>query len=160
MTVILWPAPLSPCSNVIIDPQRLGNEAFLWVKIMFLKKEPFEYEGEKTVLHELSGLQRIDYLAFVSEKTALFDSLPAEMSQQESVQAFMQLSIEINAWLISRSLAHLDKKQDENALYQQVLHEWSYGAIAAGADKVLVLSGMLPAEQDEITSQAASPEKP
>ncbi|TBL58186.1 phage tail assembly chaperone G [Hafnia paralvei] len=127
---------------------------------MFLKKEPFEYEGEKTVLCELSGLQRIDYLAFVSEKTALFDDLPAEIPQQECTQAFMKLSIEINAWLISRSLAHLDNEQDEDALYQQVLHEWSYDAIAAGADKVLALSGMIPAVQDEVAPQATSPEKP
>lgn len=127
---------------------------------MFLKKEPFEYEGEKTVLYELSALQRIGYLTFVAEKTALFDSLPAETPQQECAQAFMRLSIEINAWLISRSLSHLDKKQDEVELYQQVLHEWSYDAISAGGDKVLALSGMIIPVQDGGTSQVTSPEKP
>lgn len=160
MTVILWPAPLLPCSNVIIDPQRLGNEAFLWVKIMFLKKESFEYDGEKTVLCELSGLQRIEYLAFISQKTVVFDSLPEDTPQQECAQAFMQMSIEINAWLISRSLSHLDKERDEDALYQQVLHAWSYDAISIAGDKVLALSGMISPVAEGATPQATSPEKP
>lgn len=126
---------------------------------MFLKKEPFEYDGEKTVLCELSGLQRIDYLRFVSQKTAPFDALPQETPEEDYGQAFMQLSIEINAWLISRSLSHMDKEQDEESLYQQVLREWSYDAISAGADKVLAISGMKQAAQDD-EQHAYSPEKP
>lgn len=39
---------------------------------MFLKKEPFNYQGESTTLNELSALQRIEYLEFLAaEEKAL-----------------------------------------------------------------------------------------
>lgn len=133
---------------------------------MFLKKETFAYNGEEVVLSELSALQRIDYLAFVTQKTESFDSEYKDAGSQEYAGAFMRLNIEINAWLVSRSLFHLDQSQDEKALYQQVISEWSYDAIAFGSEKVLELSGMnIPlgndAESEGADEQAEelSPEK-
>lgn len=156
-----------PSSNNSASTYSLGNEAFLWVKIMFLKKETFVYNGEEVVLSELSALQRIDYLAFVTQKTDAFEGDAKDFGTQEYAEAFMRLTIEINAWLVSRSLFHLDQSKDENALYQQVLSEWSYTAIAFGADKVLELSGMSVevGQEGEIDntdehSKALSPEKP
>ncbi|MCN4959050.1 phage minor tail protein G, partial [Escherichia coli] len=35
---------------------------------MFLKTEPFEYNGQTVTLSELSALQRLEYLAWVKEK--------------------------------------------------------------------------------------------
>lgn len=33
---------------------------------MFLKKEPFEFNGQTITLYELSALQRINYLQYLS----------------------------------------------------------------------------------------------
>ncbi|WP_077698470.1 phage minor tail protein domain-containing protein [Escherichia coli] len=41
---------------------------------MFLKQGTFNYEKQSVVLSELSGLQRIEYLAFVQQRTAKFDA--------------------------------------------------------------------------------------
>ena len=41
---------------------------------MFLKQGSFNYEKQSVVLSELSGLQRIEYLAFVQQRTAKFDA--------------------------------------------------------------------------------------
>uniref|UniRef100_UPI003FA57529 phage tail assembly chaperone G n=1 Tax=Hafnia sp. TaxID=1873498 RepID=UPI003FA57529 len=164
---ILLPAQILPSSNSNTPILRLGNGAFLWVKIMFLKKEVFNYNGEEVELSELSALQRIDYLSFVTQKTEAFDSEFKDAETQEYAGAFMRLNIEINAWLVSRSLFHLDQSKDENTLYQQVLSGWSYAAISFGSDKVLELSGMnIPlgnnaeSETSEEQTEALSPEKP
>lgn len=37
---------------------------------MFLKQDTFNYEKQSVVLSELSGLQRIEYLTFVQQRTA------------------------------------------------------------------------------------------
>lgn len=42
--------------------------------MMFLKQGTFNYEKQSVVLSELSGLQRIEYLAFVQQRTAKFDA--------------------------------------------------------------------------------------
>ncbi len=42
--------------------------------MMFLKQDTFNYEKQSVVLSELSGLQRIEYLAFVQQRTAKFDA--------------------------------------------------------------------------------------
>ncbi|HEN3373638.1 TPA: phage minor tail protein G [Yersinia enterocolitica] len=126
---------------------------------MFLKKKEFTYDGETVVLYELSALQRIDYLAFLAEKTPDFDNLPEDSSPQMRAQAFMQLNVDINIWLVSRSLAHGNKAPHEEATYQEVLNTWSYDALSAGAEMVLDLSGMNMSVERKDAEEPRSAEK-
>ena len=48
---------------------------------MFLKQGTFNYEKQSVVLSELSGLQRIEYLAFVQQRTAKFDADEGELPE-------------------------------------------------------------------------------
>lgn len=126
---------------------------------MFLKKKEFTYGGETVVLYELSALQRIDYLAFLAEKTPDFDNLPEDSSPQMRAQAFMQLNVDINSWLVSRSLAHGNKASHEEAAYQEELNTWSYDALSTGAEMVLDLSGMNMSVERKDAEEPRSAEK-
>lgn len=55
-------------------------------------------------LAALSGLQRIEYLAFVQQRTAKFDAEEGELPEAERQIAFLRMGMDINAWLVSRSL--------------------------------------------------------
>ena len=48
---------------------------------MFLKQDTFNYGNQSVVLTELSGLQRVEYLAFVQKRTAEFDALDDAMPE-------------------------------------------------------------------------------
>ncbi|RIE47949.1 phage minor tail protein G, partial [Shigella flexneri] len=50
---------------------------------MFLKQDTFNYEKQSVVLSELSGLQRIEYLTFVQQRTAKFDAQEGELPEAE-----------------------------------------------------------------------------
>ncbi|HDP7396018.1 TPA: phage minor tail protein G, partial [Escherichia coli] len=50
---------------------------------MFLKQGTFNYEKQSVVLSELSGLQRIEYLAFLQQRTAKFDAEEGELPEAE-----------------------------------------------------------------------------
>ncbi len=41
--------------------------------MMFLKQDTFNYEKQSVVLSELSGLQRIEYLTNVQQRTANYE---------------------------------------------------------------------------------------
>lgn len=68
---------------------------------MFLKQGTFNYEKQSVVLSELSGLQRIEYLAFVQQRTAKFDAEEGELPEAERQIAFLRMGMDINAWLVS-----------------------------------------------------------
>ncbi|HFJ4245180.1 TPA: phage minor tail protein G [Salmonella enterica] len=105
---------------------------------MFLNTDTFNYGGHSIVLSELSALQRVDYLKFIQQRTADYDAQPETLTEAERQTEFMQMGVDINAWLVSR------------ALYESVRLEWSYEALGRGADMVLSLSGMrLPASQED-----------
>ncbi|EAW1478198.1 phage minor tail protein G [Salmonella enterica] len=134
---------------------------------MFLKTDTFTYGGHSAVLSELSALQRVDYLMFIQQRTAEYDALPDILSEQERQAAFMQMGVDINAWLVSRSLCESKKEEDARPLYDEVRVQWSFDALGLGADRVLTLSGMVvpvadDAGEDEDTSdqEALTPEKP
>lgn len=117
--------------------------AFLQVEnMMFLKQGTFNYEKQSVVLSELSGLQRIEYLAFVQQRTAKFDAEEGELPEAERQIAFLRMGMDINAWLVSRSLWNADQSQDVETLCASVITTWSYDALGAGAEMVLSLSGM------------------
>lgn len=79
---------------------------------MFLKQGTFNYEKQSVVLSELSGLQRIEYLAFVQQRTAKFDAEEGELPEAERQIAFLRMGMDINAWLVSRSLWNAEQSQD------------------------------------------------
>lgn len=117
--------------------------AFLQVEnMMFLKQDTFNYEKQSVVLSELSGLQRIEYLTFVQQRTAKFDAGEGELPEAERQIAFLRMGMDINAWLVSRSLWNADQSKDVETLCASVITTWSYDALGAGAEMVLSLSGM------------------
>lgn len=109
---------------------------------MFLKKDDFEYNGKKIVMFELSGLQRVEYMEFLAVKTKPFEGVGDKDNSNEQNAAFYRINIEINAWLVSRSLWNADNKQDVEKLYQSTISGWSSDALDKGAAKVLSISNM------------------
>ncbi|MBN6398462.1 phage minor tail protein G [Escherichia coli] len=109
---------------------------------MFLKQDTFNYGNQSVVLTELSGLQRVEYLAFVQKRTAEFDALDDAMPVAERQIEFLRMGVDINAWLVSRSLWNADPSQDVDTLNEDVKKTWSYDALSEGSALVLSLSGM------------------
>ena len=109
---------------------------------MFLKQDTFNYGGQSVVLSELSGLQRIEYLTFVQQRTAEFDAQEGGLPEAERQIAFLRMGVDIHAWLISRSLWNADQSKDVEALCSSVCTTWSLDALGTGAEMVLSLSGM------------------
>ncbi|WP_176219790.1 phage tail assembly chaperone G [Escherichia coli] len=128
---------------------------------MFLKQDTFNYGEQSVVLTELSGLQRVEYLAFVRERTAEFDAQDGELPEAERQIAFLRMGMDLNVWLVSRSLWNADQTQEVEAQSEIVKKNWSYDALGQAAERILSLSGMAPAEahDDSDTQAALTPEK-
>ncbi|EFC4004325.1 phage minor tail protein G [Escherichia coli] len=127
---------------------------------MFLKQDTFNYEKQSVVLSELSGLQRIEYLAFVQKRTAEFDALDDAMPVADRQIEFLRMGMDINAWLVSRSLWNAEQSQDVETLYASVITTWSYDALGAGAEMVLSLSGMGAIDNaGDLEHEVLTPEK-
>lgn len=108
----------------------------------------------------LSGLQRIEYLAFVQQRTAKFDAEEGELPEAERQIAFLRMGMDINAWLVSRSLWNAEQSQDVETLCASVITTWSYDALGAGAEMVLSLSGMGAIENaGDLEHEVLTPEK-
>ncbi|HAF2226979.1 TPA: phage minor tail protein G [Salmonella enterica] len=129
---------------------------------MFLKKDTLNYGDVSVELHELSGLQRVEYLEYIQQRTAQYDEETADAGEEERRVAFLRMGIDINAWLVSRSLQNGDQTRDTGKTSDNIAALWSYEALGKGADMVLSLSGMsLPDSGDETEAgEADSPEKP
>ncbi|EDV5024218.1 phage minor tail protein G [Salmonella enterica subsp. enterica serovar Ball] len=125
---------------------------------MFLKKETFTRGDTSVALFELSGLQRIEYLEFIRKRTAKYDADMDGATEVDKHVAYMQMALEINAWLVSRALMNGDLSQDADAFYQSVQAQWSYEALNAGAERVLVLSGLSGNEEGGTGDSGAVPE--
>lgn len=123
---------------------------------MQLKQEP--YTGDAgVILHELSALQRVEYLEFLAGLKPVPDGASnLTVAVYQSRQA-----VTSNAWLVSRSLWHGDRDADENALMQTVLKSWPAEALSAAAAQVLAISGLLqePVAGEEQQSGDLPPEK-
>ncbi|EKL5246251.1 phage minor tail protein G [Salmonella enterica] len=129
---------------------------------MFLKKDTLTYGDASVELYELSGLQRVEYLEYIQQRTAQYDR-EAEGSTEEARRvAFLRMGVDINAWLVSHSLQNADQTRDAGKTSDNIAALWSYEALGKGADMVLSLSGMsLPDSGDETEAgEADSPEKP
>ncbi|ELY2302338.1 phage minor tail protein G [Salmonella enterica] len=129
---------------------------------MFLKKDTLNYGDASVELYELSGLQRVEYLEYIQQRTAQYDEETADAGEEERRVAFLRMGIDINAWLVSRSLQNGDQTRDTGKTSDNIAALWSYEALGKGADMVLSLSGMsLPDSGDETEAgEADSPEKP
>ncbi|ECG0361940.1 phage minor tail protein G [Salmonella enterica] len=125
---------------------------------MFLKKDTLNYGADSAVLYELSGLQRVEYLEFLQKRTAKYDADMDGAPETDKRVAYMQMAMEINAWLISRSLFNGDTTQAVDALYQSIQTTWSYEALDSGAEMVLVLSGLSADAEDNASDPGEKPE--
>lgn len=128
---------------------------------MFLKKDTLNYGDASVELHELSGLQRVEYLEYIQQRTAQYDEETADAGEEERRVAFLRMGVDINAWLVSRSLWNSDQTQNIDNLSSHTASLWSYEALGQGADMVLLLSGMTAPNTDSDTDseEADSPEK-
>ncbi|HIB1592575.1 TPA: phage tail assembly chaperone G [Salmonella enterica subsp. enterica serovar Muenchen] len=128
---------------------------------MFLKKGTLTYGDASVELYELSGLQRVEYLEYIQQRTAQYDRAAEELTEEERRVAFLRMGIDINAWLVSRSLQNGDQTRDTGKTSDNIAAIWSYEALGKGADMVLSLSGMTPPDSDseEEGVEADSPEK-
>lgn len=129
---------------------------------MFLKKDTLTYGDSSVELYELSGLQRIEYLEYIQQRTAQYDRETEKSTEEARRVAFLRMGIDINAWLVSRSLQNGDQTRDTGKTSDNIAALWSYEALGKGADMVLSLSGMsLPDSGDKTEAgEADSPEKP
>ncbi|ECB0372794.1 phage minor tail protein G [Salmonella enterica subsp. enterica serovar Muenchen] len=129
---------------------------------MFLKKDTLTYGDASVELYELSGLQRVEYLEYIQQRTAQYDRETKESTEEARRLAFLRMGIDINAWLVSRSLQNGDQTRDTGKTSDNIAALWSYEALGKGADMVLSLSGMsLPDSGDKTEeAEADSPEKP
>ncbi|ECX3229510.1 phage minor tail protein G, partial [Salmonella enterica] len=50
---------------------------------MFLKKDTLNYGDASVELHELSGLQRVEYLEYIQQRTAQYDEETADAGEEE-----------------------------------------------------------------------------
>lgn len=128
---------------------------------MFLKKDTLTYGDASVELYELSGLQRVEYLEYIQQRTAQYDRETEESTEEARRVAFLRMGIDINAWLVSRSLQNGDQTRDTGNTSDNIAALWSYEALGKGADMVLSLSGMTPPDSDseEEGVEADSPEK-
>lgn len=116
---------------------------------MFLKKENTDIGGNQVDLNELSGLQRIEYLEYLTEIQKMSKSFE-ELPNEEKGAKYLRLNLDVNAWLISRSLWHNDNTKQVDQLKDQVLSSWSPNNIYIAAAKVMSLSGLNKAQDEEL----------
>lgn len=107
----------------------------------FLKKESLPLEGGSVVLYELSALQRADYFEYLASLEA--DS-PEDISEMKRMALMVKRNVQVNAWVVSRSLWQSTPDRDEDELHQEVMRTWSSEALNIAVEKVLELSGMAP----------------
>ncbi|EAO8774051.1 phage minor tail protein G [Salmonella enterica] len=109
---------------------------------MFLKKEPFEYNGETVTLSELSALQRMNHLAYLKKK---------EEEGTDDGQQVIEEIVRTGAMLVAMSLWHShtvkgslsDMDEETKKIEEEVITSWPIEAISMAQKKVLQLSGMI-----------------
>lgn len=108
---------------------------------MFLKKDTLTLNDQKVTLHELSALQRAEYFDFLADKEA---SITEGENDFKNNARLMKFNIEVNAWLVSRSLWHTEPEREESEIQQEVMRTWSTQGLNQAVEMVLELSGMTP----------------
>jgi len=116
---------------------------------MFLKTEPFEYNGVSVTLYQLSALQRIEHLEYLKS---------LESIQDADMQKAVSMTVTTGALIVAMSLWHgHERKGTENnaaeevALIQgDVMSSWPLEAISAAEYSVKLLSGMVQPVSDDL----------
>lgn len=129
---------------------------------MFLKTVQFSHCDVSVTLYELSALQRMDYLAYLYEETAAFETQTCDADDDNKKQlAWLKLRFSLNIWLVAHSLWNADTTQDITLLIRDTSQGWGWEALDKATEKVLQLSGML-AENDRADddNEGAEPTKP
>ncbi|MCC3749705.1 phage minor tail protein G [Rouxiella badensis] len=116
---------------------------------MFLKSESFTFNGETVTLFELSALQRIEYLKYLSKEVAASQE---EVKEAAILQAeLVEKTIRDSAMLLAMSLWHNDiKGPSVQDLNDTVLSSWPVTAIGEADYRVKKLSGLI----QEATSES------
>lgn len=107
----------------------------------FLKKESLPLEGGSVVLYELSALQRADYFDYLASLEA---DTPEDISEMKRMALMVKRNVQVNAWVVSRSLWQSTPDRDEDELHLEVMRTWSSEALNIAVEKVLEISGMAP----------------
>lgn len=120
---------------------------------MFLKTEPFEYNGVSVTLYQLSALQRIEHLEYLKSLESIEDA---------DMQKAVSMTVATGALLVAMSLWHGHERKgtaktaaEEVALIQsEVMSTWPLEAISAAEYSVKLLSGMVQPVTDDLPADA------
>ncbi|SEL41130.1 phage minor tail protein G [Kosakonia sacchari] len=130
---------------------------------MFLKTVKFEFNGEETVLYELSALQRIEYIGYLA---TVSKEIPVDGDEVLRTQMASIVGVKVASRLVamSRWQANITGPSVDE-LQQQVMSTWPLPAISQAEFVVLEMSLMLPpakdaADEDEpVSEESGTPEK-
>ncbi|WP_052284120.1 phage tail assembly chaperone G [Kluyvera genomosp. 1] len=123
----------------------------------FLKKESLPLEGGSVVLYELSALQRADYFDYLA---SLEGDTPEDISEMKRMALMVKRNVQVNAWVVSRSLWQSAPDRDEDELHLEVMRTWSSEALNIAVVKVLELSGMAPKPGTEGDDNTGAEDEP
>jgi phage minor tail protein G len=112
----------------------------------FLKSEKLTLGSVSVLLYELSALQRADYFEYLASLEA---GMPEDLSDMQRMALVVKRNVQVNSWLVSRSLWHSATDREENEMHQEVMRTWSSEALNIAVEKVLNLSGMVPKEVED-----------
>lgn len=134
---------------------------------MFLKSEPFEFNGHTVTLYELSALHRLQHLQHIADEE---NKIPEGSDGDELYRLLIARNIRLGGRVVAMSLWQADTSgPDVETLYQQVMSGWPVEMVGAADLKVKELSDMIPpapeastgdesqAEQEEITAEKPGP---
>lgn len=134
---------------------------------MFLKSEPFEFNGHTVTLYELSALHRLQHLQHIADEE---NKIPEGSDGDELYRLLIARNIRLGGRVVAMSLWQADTSgPDVETLYQQVMSGWPVEMVGAADLKVKELSDMITpapeastgdesqAEQEEITAEKLTP---
>lgn len=122
----------------------------------FLKSEKLTQGSVSVLLYELSALQRADYFEYLAILEA---EMPEDISDMQRMALMVKRNVQVNAWLVSRSLWHNSPDREENEMHLEVMRTWPSGALNIAVEKVMDLSGMAPKEVEETGADSAPGEQ-
>ncbi|MFY9995065.1 MAG: phage minor tail protein G [Leclercia sp.] len=130
----------------------------------YLKSGLFEYGAESMTLYELSALQRIEHLQFITHTEK---QLPVDADEKTLYPLLVEQNIRLGARIVAMSLWQADPATSNvDQLHQDVLSGWPIDMIGAADRFVKTLSDMMPAKPEHIENgendaeeEALSPEK-
>ena len=125
---------------------------------MLLNKETFSFKDEVFTVYELSALQRIELLEYLTSEEKAHQADVIDESESAQSTRLISFNIRAGARVVAMSLWHgTDKAESVEQLHRQVLETWPVAAIGEADSLVKRLSGMLPeVAADESERQSAA----